>query len=127
MVSEHDKEEHHFLLEFILCEALVTGTVDKTHLLVISENEVQLLTNVLLSTPVKFAKQHLILPLETVKCWGIDLLADVEIELESELEDLEIKGCSELFNLRKLLSREKIISNYIKGWRFTYTRTFMYI
>ena len=42
MVSEHDKEEHEFLLKFILCEVFVTGTVDKTHLLVISENEVEL-------------------------------------------------------------------------------------
>ena len=46
MVSEHDKE-YDFLLKFILHEVLVTGTVDKIHLLVISENEVELLTNVL--------------------------------------------------------------------------------
>ena len=47
VVSEHDKEEYDFLLEFILCQVFVTGTVDKAHLLVISENEVELLTNVL--------------------------------------------------------------------------------
>ena len=47
MVSEYDKEECDFLLEFILHEVFVTGTVDKTTLLVISENEVELLTNVL--------------------------------------------------------------------------------
>ena len=46
MVSELDKE-YDFLLKFILHEVLVTGTVDKIHLLVISENEVELLTNVL--------------------------------------------------------------------------------
>ena len=40
VVSEHDREEHDFLLEFILCAVFATGTVDKTHLLVISENEV---------------------------------------------------------------------------------------
>ena len=83
----------------MLCEVFVTGTVDKTHLLVVSENEVQLLTNVLPWTPVEPAKQYLSLLLETVKFWGIDLLADVEIERESELEDLEIKvaqSCSTL-------------------------------
>ena len=63
-MSEHDKEEHDFLLEFILYEVLVTGTVNKTHLLVTSENKVQLLTNALPSTPVEFAKQYLILLLE---------------------------------------------------------------
>ena len=31
------------------------------------------------------------------------LLTDVEIEIESKLEDLEIKGCSEPFIFRKLL------------------------
>ena len=56
-VSEHDKEEYDFLLKFILHEV----SVDKTHLPVISENEVELLTNVLPWTPVKLAKQHLIL------------------------------------------------------------------
>ena len=48
MVSEHDKEEYDFLLKFVLHKEFVTGTVDKTHLLVISENEVELLINVLL-------------------------------------------------------------------------------
>ena len=106
MVSEHDKE-YDFLSKFILHEVLVKGTVDEIHLLVISENEVELLTNVLPWTPAELAKQHLILPLEKVKFWGIDLLKNVEIELESELEDLEIKRCSELFNFRKLLSKRK--------------------
>ena len=85
----------------------VTGTVDKIHLLVISENEVELLANVLPWTLVAFAKQHLILLLETVKLWAIDLLTDFEIEIESEFEDLEIKGCSELFNFRKLVWKGK--------------------
>ena len=48
VVSEHDKEEYHFLLEFKSHEVFVTGTVDKIHLLVISENEVELLANVLI-------------------------------------------------------------------------------
>ena len=43
MASEHDKEEHDFLLEFIFYEVFVPGTVDKIHLLVISENEVHYL------------------------------------------------------------------------------------
>ena len=73
-------EEHDFLLEFILCAVFATGTIDKTHLLVIPENEVQLLTNVLPSTPVGFAKQYLILLLEIVKFWVINVLTDVEIE-----------------------------------------------
>ena len=78
-VSEHNKEEYDFLLKFILHEVFVTGTVDKTHLLVISENEVEWLTNVLPWTPVEFDKQHLLLLLEAVKFWGIDLLTDVKI------------------------------------------------
>ena len=53
-MSEHDKE-YDFLLKFILHEVLVTGTVDKIHLLVISENEVELLTNVLPWTRVELA------------------------------------------------------------------------
>ena len=60
VVSEHDKE-YDFLSKFILHEVFVTGTVDEIHLLVISENEVELLTNVLPWTPVKLAKQHLTL------------------------------------------------------------------
>ena len=112
VVSENDKEEYDFLLEFILDEVFIIGAVDKTHLLVISENEVELLTNVLPWTPVELAKQYLILLLETVKFWGIDLLTDAEIEIKSELEDLKIKCCLEPFNLFiyhliKLLSREK--------------------
>ena len=34
LVSEYDKEEYNFLLEVILHELFVIGTVDKTHLLV---------------------------------------------------------------------------------------------
>ena len=40
-------------------------------------------------------------------------MTDVEIEIESELEDLETKGCSELFNFKKLLSREEKLSAII--------------
>ena len=47
MVSEHEKEEHDFLSEFILHEVFVTGTVNETHLLVISGNELELLSNAL--------------------------------------------------------------------------------
>ena len=47
-MSEHDKKEYDFLLNLILHELFVTGTVDKIHLLVISENEVELLANVLI-------------------------------------------------------------------------------
>ena len=107
VVSEHDKE-YDFLSKFILHEVSVTWTEDEILLLVISENGVELLTNVLPWTPVEPVKQHLILLLETVKFWGIDLLTDVEIEIESE-----IKGCLELFNFRKLLSREKNLSAII--------------
>ena len=82
VVSEHDKE-YDFLSRFILHEVFVTGSEDEIHLIVISENEVELLTNALLWTPVELAKQHLILLLETVKLWGIDLLTGVEIEVES--------------------------------------------
>ena len=44
VLSEHDKEEYDSLLKFILHEVFVTGTADKTRLLVIPENEVELLT-----------------------------------------------------------------------------------
>ena len=37
VISGHDKEKYDFLLEFLLNEEFVTRTVDKTHLLVISE------------------------------------------------------------------------------------------
>ena len=47
-MSEHDKKEYDFLLNLILHELFVTGIVDKIHLLVISENEVELLANVLI-------------------------------------------------------------------------------
>ena len=38
---------------------------------------------------------------------GNRILADVEIEEESELEDLEINDCSEPLNFRKLSSGEE--------------------
>ena len=76
-MSAYDKEEYDFLLEFI-SHVFVTGTVDKTHLLVMSENEIELLTNVP-NYLVQLAKQYLILLLETVKFWGKDLLTDIEI------------------------------------------------
>ena len=47
MVCEYDKEEYDFLLEFALHEVLVTGTVDKTHLFVMFENDIELLASVL--------------------------------------------------------------------------------
>ena len=105
VVSEYDKE-YDFLSKFILYEVFVTGTVDEIHFLVISENKVVLFT----MSYIELQLNLLILLLETVKFWGIDLLTDVKIEIESELEDLEIKGCSELFNFRKLLSREEKLS-----------------
>ena len=49
-MSKYDKEEYDVLLEFILH---VTRTVDKKCLLVMSENDVELLTNVLPGTPVE--------------------------------------------------------------------------
>ena len=78
VVFEHDKE-YDFLSKFIWHEVFVTETVDEINLLVISENVVELLTNVLPWTRVELGKQHLILLLETVKIWGIDLLTDFEI------------------------------------------------
>ena len=45
-MSEHDKG-YDFLSKFILHEGFLTGTVDEIHLLAISENEVELLTNAL--------------------------------------------------------------------------------
>ena len=44
-MSEHDKE-YDFLSKFTLHEVFFTGVVDEIHLLIISENEVELLTNV---------------------------------------------------------------------------------
>ena len=126
VVSEHDKE-YDFLSKFILHEVFVTGTVDEIHLLVISENEVELLTNVLPWTPVELAKQHLILLLETVKFWGIDLLKDVDIEIESELEDLEIKGAQSCSTLGNYYQKMKKYQQLYQSWRFTDTRTFTYI
>ena len=47
VVSECDKEEYDFSLEFMLHEVLVGGTADKTHLLLMSEKYVELLKNAL--------------------------------------------------------------------------------
>ena len=93
VVSEYDEEKNDFLLEFILHKVFVRGTVYKTHLLVMSENNIELLANVLPWLPAELAKQYLMLLLETVKFWGIDLLTYVGTEIESVLENLEIKGC----------------------------------
>ena len=57
-----------------------------------SENDAELLTNVLPWISVELAKQYLMLLIETVKFLVIDLLTDVETEIELELEDLPIKG-----------------------------------
>ena len=93
------------ILGFILHEVLVTGTVDKTHLLVMSENDVE--------WPTQCLVQYLVLLPETVKSFEIDLLTDVEIEIKSEIEDSKLKGCSESFNFRKLLLREEKLSAFI--------------
>ena len=58
-------------------------TIDKTHLLVASENNIEFLTNALPWTPFEPAKQFLTLLLETVKFLGKDILTNVEIEIES--------------------------------------------
>ena len=51
-------------------------------------------------------------------------MADVEIEVESGLEDLEINDCSEPLNVRKLLSREeklfKVQGLLTTGFLFTF-------
>ena len=91
----------------ILCceKVFAKGTENKTYLLVISKNDylpmsyLELQLN-LLSNIFDFTTRN-------NKLLGIDLLTDVEIEIKSELEDLDIKGCSESFNYRKLLSREE--------------------
>ena len=106
-------EEYDLPFEFTLHEMFATGTVGKAHLLAISKNDVELITNVLLWTPAELAKQYLILPLETVKFWEKDLLADVEIEIEWELEHLEIKDWSVSFNFSKLFSRVEKLSAII--------------
>ena len=55
VVSEYGKEEYVFLLELVY-ELFLTGTVD---LLVMSQNDAELVTNVLSRAPVLFAKQYL--------------------------------------------------------------------
>ena len=66
VVSEYGKEEYGFLLELVY-ELFLTGTVD---LLVMSQNDAELVTNVLSRAPVLFAKQYLTLLLETVRFRG---------------------------------------------------------
>ena len=122
MVSECDKEKYHLLLDFILHEVFVIRTVEKIHLLVISENDVELLTIVLTWNPVELAKQYLSLLLKTVEFWGKDLLIS-----ESELEDLKIKGCAEVFNFRKLLPREEKLSAIILKFEDLLTLEFLCI
>ena len=56
-VFEYEKEAHNFSLEFTLHKMFVRRTLDKKDLLAISENEVELLTNVLPWTPVELAKK----------------------------------------------------------------------
>ena len=68
-------------------------TVGKTQF-VISENDVELLAIVWPWATVELAKHYIILLPETVKFWGIDLLIDLKIKIESESEDLEIESCS---------------------------------
>ena len=77
MVSEYDKKEYDFSLEFTLHEVFIWA-----QLLAMSENDAELLTNLSPWTPVEHAKQYLILILllETVKSFGIDLLTDVEMK-----------------------------------------------
>ena len=70
-------------------------------------------------------KQYLTLLLETIKSWGTDLQTDVEREIESELEYLGVKGCSEPFYFKKLLSTElKILGIVLKVEGFAYIRIF---
>ena len=56
-------------------------------------------------------------------------MIDAEIEIESELENLEIKDCSVPFNFMKLLSRKEKLSAIILQFEdlFTDIRIFMYI
>ena len=60
-MSEYDKKEYDFSSEFIKLEVFFRRTVDKTYLLVMSENDVELLTNVLPLTRIELAKQDLTL------------------------------------------------------------------
>ena len=104
-VSEYDKEEYDFLLEFILHEEClllkhIDKRIDKTYLLVTSENNIEFLTNALPWTPFGPAKQYLTLLLETVKFLGKDILTDVEIWLLSAIQVLSY-----------IIKRGEIISN----------------
>ena len=60
-MSEYDKKEYDFSSEFIKHEVFFRRTVDKTYLLVMSENDVELLTNVLPLSRIELAKQDLTL------------------------------------------------------------------
>ena len=79
-------------------------------MLVTSENNKGFLTNALPWTPFEPAKQYLTLLLETVKLLGKNILADVEIEIESEMEELKIKGCSARCKFWVISSREEKLS-----------------
>ena len=59
-MSEYDKWNYYFSLEFLLREAFVRGTVDESQLLEMSENGVELLTNILPWTQVELGKRYLI-------------------------------------------------------------------
>ena len=59
-MSEYDKLNYYFSLEFLLHEAFVRGTVDESQLLEMSENGVELLTNILPWTQVELRKRYLI-------------------------------------------------------------------
>ena len=45
-MSEYDKEKYNFLSELILQDVFATGTVDKAHLLAISNKDAYVFTNV---------------------------------------------------------------------------------
>ena len=79
-------------------------------MLVRSENNIEFLTNALPWTPFGPAKQYLTLLLETVKFLGKDILTDVEIEIESEMKGLKIKGCSMRLTFWVISSREENLS-----------------
>ena len=52
-------------------------------------------------------------------------MIDIEIEIESELEDLEIKSCSEPFIFSKLLSREDKLSEIVLKVEYLLTLGFL--
>ena len=58
-------------------------------------------------TELLIKKQYLNLLLETVTVFGIVLLTDTEVEIESRSQDVEITGYLKPFNFDKLLSRQE--------------------